>query len=432
MMPTVNLSAIQRLEYAQLWHSGYTGGSCIGLENNTLNDVCPKGHYCPRGSIAPLPCPVGTNSSSVGLTNISQCLPCTGGYYCPVEGTVYAELLCSEGYYCPPGTVTPYLACPAGSYCPIGAIQMAMCPAGTFQPLSTNGTCVTCPQGYLCKVPGLIAVSEICPIQQYCEAGSALGTYCFNGTYGSERGLRSQSECLTCEPGQFCTHGMITGNCTAGYFCRRGQYTPAPYVNVSLYPDVQDLLDYLDTQDGGPCTPSHFCPFATAEPIPCENGTVRVKAFGESQLDCGECPLGYLCAIGDPVPVICSAGQYCPQGQPAVDCPRGSYNSFTGQHLLDSCKYCPPGSFCNETSIASYSLWPCPTAHFCEQGSLKPVPCPAGTFRNVTGAGNIDECYLCEAGNFCPFQSVNFIECDEGYYCLAGASNSTIRPPGFT
>ena len=54
----------------------YVGDTCVRVRNSTLNDICPPGHYCPEGSVSPLQCPPGTNSSSTGLTNHTQCPPC--------------------------------------------------------------------------------------------------------------------------------------------------------------------------------------------------------------------------------------------------------------------------------------------------------------------------------------------------------------------
>lgn len=86
------------------YHLSYTGDTCISVSNQTLNDICPPGHYCPAGSSAPIQCPVGTNSSSTGLTKESDCPPCRGGYYCPLNATIWAVQKCPLGYFCPPGT----------------------------------------------------------------------------------------------------------------------------------------------------------------------------------------------------------------------------------------------------------------------------------------------------------------------------------------
>jgi hypothetical protein len=123
----------------------YDGETCVRIQNKTLNDVCPPGHYCPPGSPSPIQCPPGTNSSSKGLVHVSDCPLCTRGYYCPHNGTVLADQKCLAGYYCPPGVdlVTAYddLRCPSGSYCPFGSAAPIICDAGTYQNEKTKYDC---------------------------------------------------------------------------------------------------------------------------------------------------------------------------------------------------------------------------------------------------------------------------------------------------
>ncbi len=119
----------------------YEGDTCV--KGYTQNDICPPGHYCPKGSVAPIQCPPGTNSSSVGLGHISDCEPCTRGFYCPLNGTVYATRKCLPGYYCPTGTsmANDSLLCPTGSKCPLGSAEPTECAAGTYQDEQGQITC---------------------------------------------------------------------------------------------------------------------------------------------------------------------------------------------------------------------------------------------------------------------------------------------------
>lgn len=116
----------------------YVGETCASIINGTLNDICPPGHYCPIGSVAPIQCPPGTNSSSLGLQEISDCPLCTRGFYCPVNGTILATRKCLEGFFCPGGVAqlgngSINLLCPVGSHCPAGSGQPVLCDAGTYQ-----------------------------------------------------------------------------------------------------------------------------------------------------------------------------------------------------------------------------------------------------------------------------------------------------------
>ena len=113
----------------------YIGETCVESVNTTINDICPPGHYCPLGSDAPVQCPPGTNSSSVGLVNVTDCPPCTGGFYSDTNGTVFATQACLANYYCPSGTgaLGNGTLCPTGAYCPTGSSTPQLCDAGTYQ-----------------------------------------------------------------------------------------------------------------------------------------------------------------------------------------------------------------------------------------------------------------------------------------------------------
>ena len=87
------------------------------------------------GSVAPVPCPPGTNSSLTRLTQVSSCGLCTGGYYCPLSASVHATRKCPAGDFCPPGTseIGYDNICPTGYKCPYGSVYPEACPAGYYQ-----------------------------------------------------------------------------------------------------------------------------------------------------------------------------------------------------------------------------------------------------------------------------------------------------------
>lgn len=61
---------------------------------------CPQGHFCPRGTSVPQPCPAGSYNN---LTGQASCFPCPAGYYCPEAITTYSGHPCPSGFYCPRG-----------------------------------------------------------------------------------------------------------------------------------------------------------------------------------------------------------------------------------------------------------------------------------------------------------------------------------------
>lgn len=100
----------------------------------------------------------------------------------------------------------------------------------------------------------------------------------------------------------------------------------------------------------GPCPTGHYCPQATAWPIPCIAGQYQpvMKAYQASAcLLCpagsycekeglaaatGTCDVGFYCLAGEkmarPDHTHCVAGQKCPAGSPiAISCPAGTYQS---------------------------------------------------------------------------------------------------------
>jgi hypothetical protein len=94
---------------------------------NSVPGMCPAGYYCPSGTIAPIPCPVGTYQPNPSSTS---CLTCPAGYYCDVLGiddTVILTKTCAAGYVCLSGAIIPnptdgttgYM-CTPGNYCPAG------------------------------------------------------------------------------------------------------------------------------------------------------------------------------------------------------------------------------------------------------------------------------------------------------------------------
>lgn len=105
--------------------------------------------------------------------------------------------------------------------------------------------------------------------------GSILGSICPDGTYGHEDGLESSSQCALCPSRKYCRDGNVTGDCSAGHFCRSSASVSTPEQHVtavqeSIY-DETLWSEYLH----GQCPPSHYCPHASEEPIICPNATWR-------------------------------------------------------------------------------------------------------------------------------------------------------------
>ena len=55
---------------------GFYGGELTSHVQPDCLDACPLGHFCPEGSIWPMPCPAGTKMDFEGAASIESCLPC--------------------------------------------------------------------------------------------------------------------------------------------------------------------------------------------------------------------------------------------------------------------------------------------------------------------------------------------------------------------
>lgn len=90
----------------------------------------------------------------------------------------------------------------------------------------------------------------------------------------------------------------------------------------------------------------------------------------------------------------------------------GSHNFSNFPHLI---------GFSSPGSIGGL----CPAAHYCPEGSASPLPCPAGTYSNLTGQS---VCSRCPVGYYCPERTGNFTKfpCPPGFYCPDGMITPTL------
>ncbi|KAL2295828.1 hypothetical protein Nmel_017352 [Mimus melanotis] len=444
------------------------------------NDICPVGHFCPRGTGHPVPCPPGSLSSALGLGAQEQCQPCPAGRVC--SGPGLAELaqtsLCDPGmrtlsrqpgvkkksfsqgfqgtkwgevaaqlnqaafsragsgitcpsYVCLEGSSSPCPSdgihgyrCPSGSYCPAGSGLELPCEPGTFSPVPGASTCLPCPPGTSCGTAGTVQPLT-CP-----------------------RGLTSFED-YPCPPGYWCPGKGDTFLCPAGTFriqpgaksseecdpCSPGYFCPDP------------AQTGLPNTQGIPCKPGYECPAGSVQPKPCRPGSYCGAVTGEPPL----CPAGYHCPEGSwtytSPEQLCVFPYYCPPGsaQP-VPCagghmalslpgPRGSAErfcrvcaagTFRSDPLISApCQPCPAGFTCPPGSD-SYHEQPCPRGHYCPALSPAPLPCPPGTHGSSHLAKHPGDCQACPAGTFnhLPAQAACF-PCGSSSSSQPGATSCT-------
>ena len=393
-------------------------GTSISIPNGTFpfSGPCPEGFYCPKGTLFPIQCPPSTYRPITGGMDISDCLICPSGSYCATPGLAFVSGLCSPGYYCPEGQSlsNPY-PCIPGTYCAAGSSFPISCSAGTYQSQFSQSSCLSCPSGNFCTPNS--TTPEICPIKYFCPANSHFPTICPNGTYSNVIGLMDATQCLSCPTSFYCQYGSIVGNCSAGYWCVSANSVATPSGNVDILLSNGIYLNVI----GGPCPSGAYCPAATTSPIPCPTGEVRALPGATSVLGCSICPSGYKCFAGNPVPQPCPLGYYCPgSNTDAIPCPIGTYSSTFYNSNITSCLPCPEGYLCESYGLSDYLPFSCPVGHFCPQGVANSVPCPAGTYRSSTGGKNASDCSVCPVGKFCISGSALFSQCPSGTFCEGG------------
>ncbi len=327
-----------------------------------------------------------------------------------------------------------------------------MCLEGTCL-ASAGGSCVTCPEGYICPVAGSDLCSEMeqcaagtysaagatscttCPAGYYCEGGSSKVSC--GATQYSPAGSDSANDCVTCPAGKYCTS-------TGVYSCPNGTYNPNTGATSSDACLSCDPGQYTSLIGSG----------AKEDCLTCTGGTKPnvIKA------GCTNCTAGYSCTRG--IETICPAGTYSLAGaSECTPCPAGSYSATDGSSSCTSCdpgqysagnatscSTCPAGYRCpggtdkivcpsgSYSAASSTSCTICPAGYQCPGGTNK-IACPAGQYQGSTGQSS---CVSCTSGFYCPgtlndntYQGADELECPAGRYsCVDGASVCTMCSAG--
>ncbi|OAF72051.1 hypothetical protein A3Q56_00182 [Intoshia linei] len=426
-----------------------------------LANICKPGHYCVVGSVNPIPCPIGSFSSSFGLKTATECTDCTAGKYCETKGLLVPTGSCEKGYYCKIKASSPSeTKCSAKFYCPQGTTVEIDCPIGFFCPIGTAEP-ITCSPGMYCEIKSLSVVTGLCDAGYYCTSGSSSktptgtngnicdkGFYCLAGsyipvacppgTYQPNTNAKALSDCLPCTAGSYCIgSGLIevSGTCKSGYFCKSGTVSPKPKTAF--------------------CPKGYFCKSAATDKSECPSGQYN---FNTHQSSCKQCKSGYFCnnAGGSPVITIstspCPKGYFCLMGTKTSNqspCPLGKYNDAIMAKSSVGCKKCKDGYVCDSLGLViptkkcpagSYCRFgenplSCTAGSYCPLGSYEPIPCPVGTFSAAIGLSLLSQCTDCTAGKYCDKlgATIESGNCLAGYYCESGSkieNNKVCAPAG--
>ena len=407
------------------------GYYCDSEADTPTQHPCPEGHFCVRGSSSPTPCLPGTYMLS---TKASSCDICPAGFFCTPQHGIH-PVECSAGFYCPEGTGVDKFSCPPGTYGLSTTLShvdnCTQCDAGQFcDVLNATAPSGPCAAGYFCTIGSNTQTPDqdysgtagACPEGFYCGVGSPVPTPCPEGTFSNITHLKAESECTQCLEGRYCEAKNLTepsGDCAAGFYCKRGAKVDTPQGNDGT---------------GGPCFEGHFCPVGTAVPIGCNAGTYNDQ---EQQSECRTCPAGYYCLPNTTTfYLVCPVGHYCPPGTEHPyqhPCPKGRYNSLTQRVDVADCEPCPPGKFCKGEGLESPS-GDCAAGWYCTRGAWSEKPTEDGVLSDtMCYCSNSSTGGKCYPGTYCPQGSDAPRPCTPGHYCNESGLDNVTAPcaPGF-
>jgi hypothetical protein len=427
---------------------------------------CPPGFYCPAGVNDKLNCLSGTYQF---LSNKGTCTDCPARFFCSKDDGNNAEILiagtvCTAGHYCPKRTINP-IPCPAGTYSTQGGLSLESeceeCPPGNYCTGGGSAPTAQCQAGYYCTDGASIVnptdstTGNICPVGHYCPLGSYEPTKCPKGTLNDNQGDAAIGDCELCPAGFFCpylaaTSAIIdtsssTHKCDVGYLCLAGAFKSYG----------------TDGVRARACVAGNSCEKGATSETPCSVGTYNPLSASGS---CYACPAGLACnTSGMIAPVDCPVGHYCSIGTSGVDnsipCPAGTFSNDINLKQVTECAPCPPGKFCTSGTtdpssndctagyycvIGSVETAPttftytigselngkCPSGYYCETGTISPTPCPKGKYNPSESGTSVADCLDCPAGKYCDEMGIDVStivskDCTQGFWCIGGSTTPT-------
>lgn len=315
------------------------------------------------------------------------------------------------------------------------------CAVGTFSAFSGSSTvlsCSACATNYGYTMgdnvdntvrEGAIQCSFLCA---YGTGGQVGGGPCISYTVLARTDVTTNRWATSGRTGRRC----VTSGCLDATACANGQWylsCPAQTTQASCeHPDNLGVCTWNNLSST--CRGNIFncvqCPAGTVGNGAC---TLCTKAQGCIPCDAG----GWSSDIGHTsrqnnynlVQYRCANNnypsyQYRCTGANTGQCWNGTYSTAAGAKDNSTCKPCPQGHYCYQMPIyTSQNVCPpscaysqqskcntgcavCPYTEIMKVGSFSPIPCPAGTFNNRTGALSVRQCLKCPAGTRCPEGSV--------------------------
>lgn len=271
-----------------------------------------------------------------------------------------------------------------------------------------------------------------------------------------ERETSTHMQCVPCPRGTFSAYGGTEDDCTP---CPAGQYQDrAAASSCDGCPPGSWTLNGGDAcipcqpetyQVGNGCVP---CPeghytlgIGASACIPCPINMWSNNASG----GCRACPReatspggtgvrGCLCSEGNlllifrntPYCVLCDKGTYGPTGSNlCLPCPPGTFGNLTGMHICFQCQsgYVARGGS-TTCSLCGPGTIPAPDQSGCSpcpvgkycEGNSSMADCPLGTFMITGNISSLRECQPCPADFFCETPTTS-TRCPTGTYSQPGS-----------
>ncbi|XP_067942878.1 uncharacterized protein [Watersipora subatra] len=381
----------------------------------------------------------------------------------PLEGYESASLLdCADGYE--PIDDTECVPCSPGTYFVNGTC--AFCPLDTYQPNSTQSSCISCdpatPITYFegsassddCKRvagPGefynsLSRVVETCGIGYYQPGENALECIaCDVGLTTISTGSNSSDQCIDiCESGKE-YENFVCVNCKIGFYRDAAADPVCQACPDGFYSEFEGSVS-LDNCSIVDCGVGTYRDVASNTCMNCTRGSYQNQTRQEMCISCGDnfttadimtvaqsdcifvCPDGYERVSGEEQCTLCALGTYRMKDidDPEAKCKKCSTEYFTtaliGSIADDNCTVleCPAGM---QSSIDNSTCEVCPKNTYSEGITLAGVMCEACEMDYITLQNKTmyaDNCTLdCpDAGE----ETNNDVctPCKQGFYAVAG------------
>ncbi|XP_028816944.1 neurogenic locus notch homolog protein 4-like [Denticeps clupeoides] len=250
---------------------------------------------------------------------------------------------------------------------------------------------------------------------------------CPAGTYAN---MTTQVNCNLCHAGYYCPERTSIYSkfpCPSGFYCPDGTKYATQFPCPRGYYNPEPMTHSLDSCL--PCPPGHYCEKERLTTVSgkCKAGWFCVSAAWTSQpFDLDNYTNANCLCPATSTGGRCQEGFFCPTGSSEPQpCPPGTFCNTTSLALPSG--PCTPGYYCIGGAVHPKPLDGitgniCPPGTYCEEGSESPELCPAGTFYPSEGAGRESDCLPCTAGYYCSSKGLTQPTgiCSQGFWCPLG------------